>query len=203
MIENTTIQPGYNQQIFQHYQAGNAYGASRREQAATTETTEQFSVATDRVSLSYSSESLTTYDGSMTLHGVRNDGFDLLRGLVMNMFKEQGLPLTLPVGNSANGAEEISLEEITPEEANKLIADDGYFGIEQTAGRIVDLAIGIAGGDPARIDAIRAGVDKGFKEAFKALGDWLPDISYKTYDKVMEKLDAWVKSDTAPTGVTQ
>jgi hypothetical protein len=112
------------------------------------------------------------------------------------MFKEQGLSLNIAVGTTGNGVEEINIGEITPEEANELIADDGYFGVEQTSDRIVDFAISIAGGDPARIDAIKAGVEQGFNEAFKAFGDWLPDISYDTYDTVMEKLDAWVKDTT-------
>lgn len=193
MIENTAIQTGLNPQIYKQYQTEDAFTASRRERTAAAEDN---SLATDTVSLSYSSESFTTYDSTMSLRGTRNDGFDLLRGLVMNIFKEQGLSLNIPVGTTGNGVEEISLSKITPEEATELIADDGYFGVEQTSDRIVEFAIGVSGGDPARIDAIRAGVEQGFNEAFKAFGDWLPDISYDTYDAVMEKLDAWVSDTT-------
>jgi len=193
MIENTAIQPGINPRIFQQYKA-ESYSESR--QSETVRTDEAF-LSVDKVTLSYSTESVSTYDNSMTLQGVHNDGFDLLRGLVINMFKEQGLSLNIPTGNTEPGMEEISLEEITPQEAEQLIADDGYFGVEQTSDRIVEFAKGIAGGDPARIDAIKAGIDKGFNEAKQAFGDWLPDISYNTYDKVMEKLDDWVKNTTA------
>ena len=193
MIENTAIQTGPNPRIDKQYQSQDAFSSSRRKQEVTAE---DYSLLTDKVSLSYNSESVTTYDSTMSLRGTHNDGFDLLRGLVLNMFKEQGLSLNIAVGTTGNGVEEINIGEITPEEANELIADDGYFGVEQTSDRIVDFAISIAGGDPARIDAIKAGVEQGFNEAFKAFGNWLPDISYDTYDTVMEKLDAWVKDTT-------
>lgn len=194
MLENTAIQPGINPRIPQQYRAGNAYGETKKRETAQMEKT-NFSF--EKVTLSYSTESVTTYDSSMTLQGIHNDGYDLLRGLVINIFKEQGLSLNIPTGNPGAGMEEISLEEITPEEAEELIAEDGYFGVEQTSDRIVEFAIGIAGGDPARIDAIKAGVEKGFNEAKQAFGDWLPDISYSTFDKVMEKLDDWVNNSTA------
>ncbi|EKD39886.1 MAG: hypothetical protein ACD_75C00262G0004, partial [uncultured bacterium] len=116
----------------------------------------------------------------------QNDGYDLLRGLVLNLFKDQGIDYKI-----ATGAGEIDLTTLTPEDAQDLIADDGYFGVEQTSQRIFDLAVGIAGGDPTKLDAIKAGVDKGFQEAYDAFGGWLPDISHGTYDAVMKKLDDW------------
>ena len=80
-------------------------------------------------------------------------------------------------------------------DAQAMIAEDGYFGVEQTSDRIVDFAIGIAGGDPSRLDAILAGVEQGFNEALEAFGGWLPDISYQTYDAVLAKLDAWANGE--------
>jgi hypothetical protein len=57
--------------------------------------------------------------------------------------------------------------------------------------------MGIAGGDHSRLDAIKEGVEKGFNEALEAFGGWLPDISYDTYDAVMNKLDTWAESNSA------
>lgn len=147
---------------------------------------EELTLKTDRVTLAYSAESVLTYDHSMTLRGTHGDGFDLLRGLVLNIFKEQGLDAKIAIGEG-----EIDLNTLTQEDAQELVAEDGYFGVEKTAQRIFDLAVGIAGGDPGRVEAIRSGVEKGFQEAFKAFGDWLPEISYQTYDAVMQKLDEW------------
>ncbi|MBU1567408.1 MAG: hypothetical protein KJ630_17510 [Proteobacteria bacterium] len=183
MLENSSInayQPAIN---YPGRQTGNIATYQRSGQITEKE---NFSLSTDQVSLSYSSESVVTYDSSMTLQGNRGDGFDLLRGLILNIFKEQGVDYKIAAGET-----EIDISKITPEEAQDLVADYGYFGVEKTSQRIFDLAVGIAGGDPARIDAIRTGVEKGFQEAFKAMGNWLPDISYDTYDAVMQKLDDW------------
>jgi hypothetical protein len=148
---------------------------------------------TDQVDLTYTSESVTTYNRSMSLENKAGDGFDLLRGLVLNIFKEQGLDYKIATDNS-----EIDLSTVTPEEAQELIADDGYFGVEKTSERIFNFAVGMAGGDPAKIDAIRQGVENGFQEALDAFGGWLPDISHETYDTVMQKLDDWAGVDQSP-----
>lgn len=148
---------------------------------------------TDQVDLTYTAESVTTYNRSMSLETKAGDGFDLLRGLVLNIFKEQGLDYKIAADNS-----EIDLSTVTPEEAQELIADDGYFGVEKTSERIFNFAVGMAGGDPAKIDAIRQGVEKGFQEALDAFGGWLPDISHETYDTVMQKLDDWAGVDQSP-----
>jgi hypothetical protein len=87
----------------------------------------------------------------------------------------------------------VDIESLTPEEAQKLVAEDGYFGVEQTSERIFQNAVSIAGGDPARLDAIMQGIEEGFAEAEKAFGGTLPDISYETRDAVMEKLNQWAE----------
>jgi hypothetical protein len=144
---------------------------------------------TDTVTLGSSSETSATYTNPLSINTTKGDGFDMLRGLVLNMLKEQGIDFKI-----ANGDSEIDLSKISQEDARKLIADDGYFGVDQTSDRIVDFAIATAGGDPSRLDAIKAGVEKGFKEALKAFGGSLPDISYQTYDAIMNKLDTWAQS---------
>ncbi len=188
MLEKTGFQSGPKPQVSKQNH-GQQVAAEHRQNIARSVGKTQ---SADQVSLSYSTESVTTYDSAMTLKGNQNDGFDLLRGLVINILKEQGIALNISTGTAETEIKEINLEELTQEEAAELIADDGYFGVEQTSDRIVDFAIGIAGGDPARIDAIKAGVEQGFNEALEAFGGSLPDISYSTYDAVIEKLDAWV-----------
>ena len=147
---------------------------------------ENFRLETDKVTLSYRSESLVTYNSSLAFEETQGDGFDLLRGLVLNILKDQGIGYQVPTGE-----EEIDLSKISQTEAQSLIADDGYFGVEQTSSRIVDFATALAGNDPSRLEAIEQGVEQGFQEALDAFGGWLPDISYDTYDAVMEKLDIW------------
>lgn len=188
MIQSTGINTGVNPHVNKGLQGMEVY---TQRQQGTVATAESFTFTTDSVNISYSTESMATYDSSMTIQGVANDAYDLLRGLVFDIFEKHGIESTVQVGE-----QEINLAEISQEEAAELVADDGYFGVEQTSDRIVDFAIGIAGGDPTRIDAIKAGVEQGFNEAKDAFGGWLPDISYDTYDAVMDKLDAW-ESDSS------
>lgn len=159
-------------------------------------TIEKNTSVTDTVTISQTSETLATYSSSLNItRDIKGDGFDLLRGLVLNILKEQGIDFKIATGEA--GAEEIDISQLTQEDAQALIADDGYFGVDKTSDRIVDFAMGIAGGDPSRLDAIKEGVDKGFAEALKAFGGQLPDISYDTYDAVMKKLDDWAENTAA------
>jgi len=147
----------------------------------------------DSVQISYQEEVSMTYSSTLTIQpGEAQDQYSLLRGLVTSMLKEQGIDFKV-----ANGDQETDISEITQAEATELIADDGYFGVDQTSDRIVDFAIAIAGSDPTRLDAIKEGVEKGFTEALDAFGGWLPDISYDTYDAVMNKLDTWAEVNSS------
>lgn len=147
----------------------------------------------DQVNISYNTESVTNYQHDLSLERTVGDGLDMLRGLVLNIFKEQGLEYSIDTPDG-----QVNLETITPEEAQELVADDGYFGVEKTAERIFQFAVGISGGDPSRIDAIKEGVNKGFQEALEAFGGELPEISYNTYDAVINKLDEWAGIDVSP-----
>ena len=76
-------------------------------------------------------------------------------------------------------------------QAQKDIADDGYWGVEQTSDRIIEFAKGLVGDDPEKAEQMRAAFEKGFKAATKSWGSKLPDISQRTYDAVMSKFDDW------------
>jgi len=158
---------------------------------------ENFQLSSDQVNLTYSSKTVTTYNSSLSLESNAQDGYDLLRGLVLNIFREQGLDYTIETDDS-----KIDINTLTPEKAQELIADDGYFGVEKTSERIFKFAVGMAGGDPSRLDAIREGVENGFQEALDAFGGWLPDISYDTYNTVMKKLDDWAGVHNNPESQT-
>ena len=71
------------------------------------------------------------------------------------------------------------------------IAEDGYWGVEQTSERIVEFAKALTGGDTSKIEEMKAAFEKGFKAATGAWGSKLPDISQRTYDAVMDKFDDW------------
>lgn len=143
---------------------------------------------TDKVSLGNRPEPKVTYSADVSDADLGTT-FTLLRDLFATTLKEQGIALEVSTGDS-----EINLESITPEQAQELVAEDGYFGVEKTAQRIFDFAVSISGNDPSRIDAIMAGIEDGFAQAEQAWGGTLPDISYETKDAVMVMLDEWVNA---------
>ena len=73
------------------------------------------------------------------------------------------------------------------EQAQKDIADDGYWGVEQTSDRIVQYATALTGGDPDKLDSMIEAFEQGFAEAEKEWGGTLPDISQKTREAVHQK----------------
>ena len=92
--------------------------------------------------------------------------------------------------------------EVTPEaqaEAQKNIAEDGYWGVEKTSDRIVQFATALTGGDPSKLDAMIEAFEQGYKEAEKAWGGALPEISQRTREAVLQKFEN-LKNGKAITG---
>lgn len=82
-----------------------------------------------------------------------------------------------------------TVDPATKKQAQADIAEDGYWGVNQTSDRIIDFANALTGGDPDKIEEMRSAFEKGFKKAGKTWGGDLPDISQRTYEAVMEKFD--------------
>lgn len=119
-----------------------------------------------------------------------------LRSLVEQMMSSQGQK----IGQAddmwkflASGNYTVSPEVKAQAQAD--IADDGYWGVEQTSDRIVEFAKALTGGDSEKAEEMRAAFEKGFKAATKSWGSKLPDISQRTYDAVMKKFDEWAGVD--------
>lgn len=115
-----------------------------------------------------------------------------LKSLVEKMMTKQGQ--TIGTADDmwkflASG--KFTVDAATKAQAQKDIAEDGYWGVEQTSDRIIDFAKALTGGDPNLIDKMQEAFEKGFGEATKSWGKKLPDISQRTYDAVMEKFQAW------------
>ena len=141
----------------------------------------------DQVTIRRDKTEPLTYTDTASIKGGEGAKFELLRKLVVSMLKEQQVASSIVVGDR-----EVDISKISREEAAELVSEDGYFGVEQTSERIFQFAVNISGNDPSRIDAIKEGVMHGFDEALKAFGGELPEISYRTLDAVMQKLDNWV-----------
>ncbi len=148
----------------------------------------------DSVSISSTSESISmdtsmslVYSRDMVARGNSSDINKTIKDYVVSLLKEQGVEVKFAV-DSEN---EIDFTEMTPEQAQELVSEDGYFGIKKTSDRIVQFATGAWGNDTSKLDEIKDAVMKGFKEAEDAFGGTLSQISYDTLDAVMKKLDSW------------
>lgn len=125
---------------------------------------------------------------------------DAFEKLVNAMFQKQGIQYDASLGMKKNLENMIASGGVSEAErlqAQEAISEDGEWGVEKTAGRILDFAKALSGGDPSKIGLLKDAVIKGFKEAEKTWGGKLPDISQKTYDRIMQGFDEWEKSSQA------
>ena len=79
----------------------------------------------------------------------------------------------------------------TIEQAKKDIAEDGEWGVEKTSERMFQMAKALSGDDPTKADEMIAAVQKVLKQATQAWGEDLPEISQKTVDATIKKLQDW------------
>lgn len=127
-----------------------------------------------------------------------------LRSLVEKMMTKQGTAIAnadsmwsfLADGN-------FTVDEETQKQAQADIAEDGYWGVEQTSDRILDFAKALSGNDPEKADLLIDAFKKGFEDATKSWGKDLPDISQRTYDAVLEKFDKWKNGSTTEAAGTE
>ncbi len=193
----------------------------------------------DTVTLNTPQDKAVTYSSPLSDKELLDNKFLMLRALVANIFKSQGLvapvdsSATAPASSAAapassaaaggdgttaattdgapqgssvidvGGGSSADIATMTPEDAKKLVAEDGYWGVKQTSERIFKQAVAISGNDPTRIDKVKEGILTGFGMARTALGSALPDISAKTLDAVMKKLDDWTKNSAQPVDQSQ
>lgn len=81
------------------------------------------------------------------------------------------------------------VDPATRAQAQADIAEDGYYGVKQTASRLFDFASALAGDDVNKMKEMQAAIEKGFKKAEGTWGGKLPGISYDTLDAVNKMFD--------------
>lgn len=84
-----------------------------------------------------------------------------------------------------------TVDPATKAQAQADIAEDGYFGVDQTSSRIFDFASALAGNDVDKMKEMQEAFEKGFKQAEKTWGGKLPDISYQTQAAVNKKFEEY------------
>lgn len=81
----------------------------------------------------------------------------------------------------------------TDTDAADMVGENGYWGVKETSRRISEFVLNGAGEDIDRLKAGREGMLKGFREAEKAWGGTLPDISYATMEKSLQAIDEKIR----------
>jgi hypothetical protein len=82
----------------------------------------------------------------------------------------------------------------TPDEAQALISDEGFYGVPKTAERMAQFVIQGAGEDEGLLQAGRAGILKGFEEAQKLWGGELPEIAQRSLEEALKQIDEHMAS---------
>lgn len=88
-----------------------------------------------------------------------------------------------------SAASKASSEDIAKAQAD--VAEDGYWGVNQTSDRLVSMAIALSGGDTDKADEMMKAIQKGYDKATAAWGEKLPQISQDTLQATMDKLNDW------------
>lgn len=164
------------------------------EEAKTTTTAEDTGVIYEHSAAAKTSSTKKTYTPDTNLvNRLKADAENRasqLRSLVEQMMGKQA--------NTYGNANDIwsflrsgnfTVDPATKAQAQADIAEDGYWGVNQTSDRIIQFANALTGGDPDKIESMREAFKKGYAQAEKTWGGSLPEISQKTYDAVMEKFD--------------
>ena len=140
---------------------------------------------------------------NLTAKGISNSYFlqyqkEIVKSSSSNLLAQSGLSFNAPKNLSeilsgldlaSIGYNGKSLNELSSDETNDLISENGFFGIANTADRIASFVLNGAGDDIEKLKAGREGVAKGFEDAKKIWGGELPEISQKTIEKTLETLD--------------
>ena len=119
-----------------------------------------------------------------------------LQNIVNQLLSKQGTTFNIATGTNLKSVfEGLEIDPATKAQAQAGIAEDGYWGVKQTSERIFDFAKALSGGDPDKMEDMRKAFEKGFKQATKAWGDELPQISQDTYAAVQKMFDDYANSE--------
>lgn len=117
-----------------------------------------------------------------------------LSQLVQDMLGKQAGKFKLANLFKAENLVNVTAEDIA--KAKEDVAEDGYYGVKQTSQRLFEFASALAGDDVEAMKKMQNAMLKGFKEATKAWGEELPQISKDTLDAANKLFDDYYASRT-------
>ena len=188
---------GITNQVLSTYKNYSKVDTKAKEEAAVEEKTEGKTTSAEKgVVYEVSSEAKKTYTQNTALvNQLKQDAENY-----QNKFKQMILDIMSKQAGTYGTATDdamwkflasgnFTVDAATKAQAQADIAEDGYWGVEQTSDRIIDFAVALTGGDPDKVEEMREAFKKGYAQAEETWGGQLPEISQKTYDAVMKKFD--------------
>ena len=122
-----------------------------------------------------------------------DERFAQLKGIVEKLLLKQGG--TFDVSNGlASAYRSLEVDPETQAQAQADIAEDGYWGVEQTSDRILDFAKALAGTDSDMAEKMLEAIKEGFKQAGAAWGEDLPELCQDTMKASLQKVEDWIAS---------
>ena len=122
-----------------------------------------------------------------------------LANLVQQMLSKQATTFSFTIDDEdamwkflAKG--DYTVDAATKEQAQKDIAEDGYYGVKQTSERMFDFACALAGDDVDKMKEMQEAMTKGFEEATKQWGKDLPDICKQTLEAANKLFEEYYAS---------
>jgi hypothetical protein len=121
-----------------------------------------------------------------------------LLSLVQSTFTGQASSFSLTVNSDdvwklfADG--NVTVDAAAKKQAQEDISENGYWGVTQTSQRLFDFASALAGDDVETMQAMQNAMLKGFKQATKAWGKDLPQISQDTLSAANNLFEEYYKS---------
>lgn len=185
-----------------------AYTASATAQKAETKT-EETKKETSDVAAVYEKSDTTKKTGTNTIYNRdaivkklkqdQQNHVDTMQSLVESLLGKQKGTFSLANGTNLAATFREAASLASPEDiaqAKADIAEDGYWGVEQTSNRLVSMAIALTGGNTSKADEMINAIKKGFKKATNAWGEDLPQLCQDTMDATLQKMDDWKNGKT-------
>ena len=150
--------------------------------------------------------SIMSPDDQLTISFLKNEtdeNYSRLKDIVKDMLQRQGIAVDDLAHLKDDDLKDIKIDEKAQAEAAYMIGPDGPLNAENTAERIFSFAKAISGGDTDKYEQLKESIVAGFDAAKEMMGGELPEISQKTYDLVIEKLDEWAGIEPEETPVAQ
>jgi hypothetical protein len=174
---------------------------STADSAASTGVVYEKSDSSSTKSATYSINKMSSEDRAALVEQLKADQESRqqsLLSLVQSTFTGQASTFSLSTNSDdvwklfADG--NFTVDAAAKKQAQEDISENGYWGVTQTSQRLFDFASALAGDDEETMQAMQKAMEKGFKQATKAWGKELPQISQDTLSAANKLFDDYYKS---------